>query len=58
MNVAHKILAVVGRSRDGGVVGPNASSGLGTLSSFETVIASLSMVIAPTSPLRTAMMIL
>ena len=57
VNVAQSILAAGGGLRAKGVVGPRASTGFGRLSSFAIFNASLRMFIAPTSPLRTAMMI-
>ena len=58
MKVAQSIFAASGGSKEDGVVGPRARSGLGSFRSLATFNASFSMLIAPTSPLSTAMMIL
>jgi len=57
VNVAQSILDVGGGLSESGVVGPRARIGFGSLSSLDMLNASLRMFIAPTSLLRTAMMI-
>lgn len=58
MKVAHKILDPEGGRSDRGVVGPSARIRLSMRRSFETLIASLSMLTAPRSPLTMAMTML